>query len=247
MIRTVIPFTRLAADHPSDSIPEWVPANSSVWSGYYYFGLTYHTSIWIIFTQSHQILHLISILQAFATSLRRPSCCMACTSPYIRKNSSVYLHLIDCQSFSSLSTIKMESVVAWSAVDHITSLNFWNFDTVFMLIFFYLQKLKIHTLNNKLKSDAPSNRRWRRWVWNKSMMISSENWAGSFRISILSRRLRICEKSQATVWAQVEFSIFRGIISPSLARIQTTQEGGGIQFWCNEVQEKISGKKYIAS
>ena len=57
------------------------------------------------------------------------------------------------------------------------------------------------------------------------------------------RRLRIgtgiSGKSQAKVGVQLS-GIFRGIVSPSLARVQTTQEGGGIQLGRTEVEEEIS-------
>ena len=48
----------------------------------------------------------------------------------------------------------------------------------------------------------------------------------------IDSRLRIAGKSQAEISAQFGFSviIFRGIISPSFPRVQTIQEGGGIQF-----------------
>ena len=61
----------------------------------------------------------------------------------------------------------------------------------------------------------------------------------------IDRRQGIAGKSQAKVITQVKLSviIFRGIVSPSLARVQTTQEGGGIQFGCNGVQEKMSRKR----
>ena len=54
------------------------------------------------------------------------------------------------------------------------------------------------------------------------------------------RRLGIASAGKSQLFeviVQVDLSviIFRGIVSPSLARVQTTQEGGGIQFGCNGV------------
>ena len=63
------------------------------------------------------------------------------------------------------------------------------------------------------------------------------------KVLLLDRRLGIAGKSQAKVSAvQIYFpSIFRGIVCPSQARVQTTQEGASIQLGRNEVQEEISG------
>ena len=61
-------------------------------------------------------------------------------------------------------------------------------------------------------------------------------------------RLGITGKSHAGVSARIKFSVilFRRIISPTRARVQTTQERGGIQFWCNDVEDKMPRNyKYI--
>ena len=69
------------------------------------------------------------------------------------------------------------------------------------------------------------------------------DWCSNGHRMFSGRRLRIgtgiTGKSQAKVGVQLA-GIFRGIISPSLARVETTQERGGIQFGRNEVEEEIS-------